>query len=77
MKSIECTTDLRGYKQGEFPGIGLVNALYLEGGIRAAELGSVMFGRAASGAQQEVLSPRELVRLAFPRRVCTQSHFDM
>lgn len=60
----------------DYPGIGLVNALYLEGGIRAVELGSVMFGRPASDGGTEIPAPHELVRLAFPRRVYTQSHFD-
>ena len=58
-----------------YPGIGLVNALYIEGGIRTVELGSVMFARAGKDGK-EIPSPLELVRLAFPRRVYTQSHFD-
>ncbi len=60
----------------DYPGIGLVNALYLEGGIRAVELGSVMFGKPAPDGGKEIAAPHELVRLAFPRRVYTQSHFD-
>jgi tryptophanase len=58
-----------------YPGIGLVNALYIEGGIRSVELGSVMFGKTDKNGQ-EIPAPLELVRLAFPRRVYTQSHFD-
>jgi tryptophanase len=53
----------------QFPGQALACALYLEGGIRSCEIGSVMFGKSAP-------PPMELVRLAFPRRVYTQSHFD-
>jgi len=52
-----------------FPGQALACALYLQGGIRSCEIGSVMFGKNAP-------PPMELVRLAFPRRVYTQSHFD-
>jgi tryptophanase len=59
----------------QYPGIGLVNAIYVEGGIRSVELGSVMFGRIDEQGN-EVPAPLELVRLAFPRRVYTQSHFD-
>lgn len=60
----------------EFPGISLVNALYLEGGIRSVELGSVMFGKRNPDTGEETPAVMELVRLAFPRRVYTQSHFD-
>jgi tryptophanase len=56
----------------EFPGQALVCELYLEGGIRGVEIGSVMFGR-ADGKPHTGL---ELVRLALPRRVYTQSHMD-
>ena len=59
----------------EYPGIGIVNALYVEGGVRGVELGSVMFGSFDENGN-ELPSPLELVRLAFPRRVYTQSHFD-
>lgn len=63
-------------KPAQYPGIGLVNELYIEGGVRAVELGSAMFGRKNATTGQETPAPRELVRLAFPRRVYTQSHFD-
>lgn len=53
----------------QFPGQALVCGLYRVGGIRAVEIGSVMFGATAS-------PPLELVRLAMPRRVYTQSHID-
>jgi tryptophanase len=51
----------------QFPGVALAADLYLEGGIRSVEIGTLMFGEAAQ---------MELVRLAIPRRVYTQSHID-
>ena len=51
----------------QFPGVALAAELYLEGGIRSVEIGSLMFGAAAT---------MDLVRLAIPRRVYTQSHID-
>lgn len=59
----------------QYPGIGLVNSLFVEGGVRAVEIGSVMFG-VVDAVGNETTADLELVRLAFPRRVYTQSHFD-
>ena len=59
----------------EFPGQALVCELYKRGGIRCVEIGSVMFGKYDD--QGNMLTARnELVRLAIPRRVYTQSHID-
>ncbi len=49
-------------------------ALYLEGGIRGCEIGTVMFGRHPDGT--ETSAAMDLVRLAIPRRTYTQSHID-
>jgi tryptophanase len=51
----------------QFPGVALANELYLEGGIRSVEIGTLMFMDKAR---------MDLVRLAIPRRVYTQSHID-
>ncbi len=62
-------------KPEDYPAWSLCNALYLEAGIRGVEIGSVMFGRHLEDGT-ETYHPMELVRLAFPRRMYTQSHFD-
>jgi tryptophanase len=58
----------------EYPGQALACALYLEGGIRGCEIGTVMFGRRSDGSERP--SAMDLVRLAIPRRTYTQSHID-
>ena len=58
----------------EFPGQAIVVALYRDFGIRAVEIGSLMFGHADPATGQEAGPALELVRLAIPRRVYTSAH---
>jgi tyrosine phenol-lyase len=60
----------------QFPGQALLCALYRHAGIRAVEIGSVMFGKADSETGKTIHPAMQLVRLAIPRRVYTQSHID-
>ena len=57
-----------------YPGQALAVALYVEGGIRGCEIGTVMFGRHPDGTESP--AAMDLVRLAIPRRTYTQSHID-
>ncbi len=63
-------------KPWELPGVALCNELYLEGGVRAVEIGTLMFGKPDPAGGHDRTAPMELVRLAFPRRTYTQSHVD-
>lgn len=58
-----------------YPGQALVGALYIEGGVRGVEIGSLMFGKYDKN-KKLIPAQMELVRLAIPRRVYTQSHID-
>ncbi len=58
------------------PGQALACAFYIEGGIRTVEVGTVMFGRTDPATGLQVPAGHDLLRLALPRRVYTQSHVD-
>ncbi len=60
----------------QYPGQAIVCEIYLDGGVRAVEIGSVMFGKYDKVTGKLKSPPMELVRLAIPRRVYTQSHVD-
>ena len=58
----------------QYPGVALAVEMYITGGIRAAEIGTLMFGRQPDGSEEP--AGMDLVRLAMPRRVYTQSQAD-
>ncbi|MDM8528308.1 tryptophanase [Anaerolineales bacterium HSG24] len=71
---IDALSMLPHIPQSEYPAWALSLALYLVGGVRSVEIGSMMFGQQPDGTEKP--AEMELVRLAFPRRVYTQSHID-
>jgi tryptophanase len=62
--------------QRELPAQALACAFYIDGGVRGVEIGTLMFGGRDPATGQERVAPLELLRLAIPRRVYTQSHMD-
>ena len=62
--------------QTALPAQALACELYLEGGVRGVEIGTLMFGRPGEDGAADEVAPHELVRLALPRRTYTQSHVD-
>ncbi len=60
----------------ELPAQALACAFYVEGGVRGVEIGTLMFGGKDPATGKERVAPLELLRLAIPRRVYTQSHVD-
>jgi tryptophanase len=72
---LDASTFLPHIPVEQYPGQALTGALYIEGGIRSVEIGSLMFGK-YDDHHQLIPAKLELVRLAIPRRVYTQSHID-
>jgi len=60
----------------QLPGQALACELYREAGIRSCEIGTAMFGKTDHETGEQICAPKELVRLALPRRVYTQSHYE-
>jgi len=60
----------------QFPGLALTVEFYREGGVRVVEMGSLMFGGIDPFTGEKSLARHELLRLALPRRVYTNSHYD-
>jgi tryptophanase len=71
---VDADAFLPDFTREQYPGWALTVALYREGGVRACEIGGIVFGKKGEDGS-EVYPTLELVRLAIPRRVYTESHF--
>ncbi|MCK4607673.1 MAG: tryptophanase, partial [candidate division Zixibacteria bacterium] len=60
----------------QFPGQSMTVEFYIEGGVRVVEMGSIMFGGTDPNTGEKLTATKELVRMALPRRVYTNSHLD-
>lgn len=72
---IECRDMLSHISYDEFPALSFTNALYIEGGVRAVEIGSLLLGRDPD-THKNLRAKMELVRLTIPRRTYTYAHMD-
>ena len=73
---IDAKTFLPDIPPHEYPGHSVACEIYLLGGVRAVELGTLAFGVAGENGEPDTPATHELVRLAAPRRTYTQSHFE-
>ena len=73
---VDASQTLPNIPPAQFPGVALANMLYIEGGVRTVEIGSLMFSHPDPLSGEEIPAPNELVRFAIPRRVYTRSHLD-